>query len=243
METFTPVALALLLAAAPATAEELKKLPAGLDPAKAYVVVEVGAVDETKVPGNLIVARYDAVSADLLGLGRSAAKGDASRDGATKGLIRDKLRRSKLHLLELEPALYVVEAANGTSFSLGSRSFRAEAGQVLDLGVMRVATDRPDGEEPAKIGVKDILKMGLLGGFGGPKQQPRPVFVTHRNREASDIGLPPMLAAQVRPVVWEARAVTFGNHLGGLVNRFGGRAERVTRQTAATAQDAAIPQQ
>ena len=162
----------------------------------------------------------------------------ARRESAAKGLIKDKQRRSRLHLLELDPDLYVVEAANGTSFSLGSRSFRAEAGQVVDLGVMRVGTDRPEGEEPAKIGVKDILKMGLLGGFGAPKQQPRPMFVTHRSRDGADIALPPMLAAQARPVVWESQAVTFGNHLGGLVNRFGGRSERVARQTGAHTQDA-----
>ena len=106
---------------------------------------------------------------------------------------------------------------------------------MVDLGVMSVATDWPEGEGPAKIGVGDILKMGLFGAFAGPKQQPRPVFVTQRQREASDMVLPPMLMAQAQPVKWESRSVTFGNHLGGLVNRFGGRAERVARPTVTAA--------
>lgn len=226
-------AAALVAVASPVAAEELKKLPAQLDPAKAYVVVELGSLDDTKIAGNLVLARYDAERGDVFGLGKAKPDaGDApkpQRESAVKGLVKDKARGARLHVIALDPALYVVEAANGTSFSLGSRTFRAEAGKVVDLGVMDVATDWPEGEGPAKIGVKDILKMGLLGGFAGPKQDPRPVFVTVRSRAAGDMALPPSLAAKAAPVAWESQSSIFGNHLGGLINRFGGRAERVAR--------------
>lgn len=233
------IGLAAAFATTPAAAEELKKLPASLDPAKAYVVVELGSLDATKMPGMLVVARYDPGAGDLSGMGRAARPGGGKPprpETAEKGLVKDKDRGARLHLLALEPDLYVVQAANGTSFSLGSRSFRAEAGQVIDLGVMKVATDWPEGEGPAKIGVGDILKMGLFGAFAGPKQQPRPVFVAQRAREAGDMALPPLLAARAQPVEWQSRTATFGNHLGGLVNRFGGRAERGTRPATAPAE-------
>lgn len=225
---------AALCGASPGGAEELKKLPAELNPSKAYVVVELGSLDDTKIAGNLMLARYDAERGDVFGLGKAKpAEGEAPRprrEHAAKGMVKDKARGTRLHLLELDPALYVVEAANGTSFSLGSRTFRAEAGTVVDLGVMDVITDWPEGEGPAKIGVKDILKMGLLGGFAGPKQDPRPVFVTVRERAAGDMALPASLAKRVSPVAWESRDSIFGNHLGGMINRFGGRAERVVRK-------------
>ena len=215
-------------------AEELKKLPSQLNPSKAYVVVELGSLDETRIAGNIVLARYDdAERGDVAGLGKAKPAGAApqpQREHAAKGMVKDKARGSRLHLLELDPALYVVEAANGTSFSLGSRTFRAEAGMVVDLGVMDVATDWPEGEGPAKMGVKDILKMGLLGGLAGPKKDPRPVFVTVRERAAGDMALPPSLAQRVSPVAWESRDSIFGNHLGGMINRFGGRAERIVRK-------------
>ena len=232
------IALAAAVAVAVPTsvgARELKDVPDRLDPSKAYVLVQLGMLDETKLRGSIVLARYDAQNGDVLGHGRSqAAMEDKDRrlvhETASKGMIKDGERR--LHLLELQPDLYVLEAANGTSFSLGSRTFRAEPGTVTDLGVITVATDWAEGEGPHEIGVKDIAGMMFFGAFAGPRQEPRPTFVTLRPRASADLDLPAVLAARARPVSWEADGVTFGNHLGGLVNRMGGRAERVAQTEA-----------
>lgn len=220
---------------ASAGAKELKEAPERLDPSKAYVLVELGMLDETHMRGSIVLARYDAASGDVLGHGRSQVTMDNKErrrvhEAVNKGMIKDGERR--LHLLELEPDLYVLEAANGTSFSLGSRTFRVQAGTVTDLGVMRVATDWAEGEAAPEFGVKDVAKLMLFGAFAGPRQEPRPTFVTARPRTAGDLALPALLAAGAQPVSWEAEGVTFGNHLGGLVNRMGGRAERVARAAA-----------
>ena len=75
----------------------------------------------------------------------------------------------------------------------------------------------------------------LFGAFAGPRQEPRPAFVTVRTRGSSDLQPTGQLATQARAVEWQARDATFGNHLGGLVNRFGGRADRVANSSAAPA--------
>lgn len=68
--------------------------------------------------------------------------------------------------------------------------------------------------------------MALFGPFGMPKSEPRPTFVTVRHRVAGDIALPPMLAGKSEQVSWASDDATFGNHLGGLIKRLGGRADR-----------------
>ena len=234
-------ALALAAVAAlscAASAKELKDVPRNLDPAKAYVIVELGMLDAGPMRGSVVLARYDADGRDVYGHGRSQVvlerrAANAIHETASKGFVNEDERR--LHLLELEPGLYVIEGANGTSFSLGSRTFLAEAGSVTDLGVMAVATDWPEGEGPQKLGVGDIGKLMLFGAFAGPRQEPRPAFVTVRTRGSSDLQPTGQLATQARAVEWQARDATFGNHLGGLVNRFGGRADRVANSSAAPA--------
>ncbi|SDC97758.1 hypothetical protein SAMN05444678_107178 [Sphingomonas sp. YR710] len=71
-----------------------------------------------------------------------------------------------------------------------------------------------------------MLKGALMGGLiGGPMPKSVPKAITIRARDPSDIPVPTMLAATGRPVEW-AGQVRFGNHLGGLINRMGGRAAR-----------------
>ena len=71
-----------------------------------------------------------------------------------------------------------------------------------------------------------LLKGALLGGmFGRIKPAPMPKAVDFRARTATDIALPAPLAGPAHPVEW-AGEVRFGNHLGGLVNRMGGRKAR-----------------
>ena len=206
----------------PAAAEELKKLPAALDPDKAYVLVELEAFNGAKQASDLLLARYDPEKRDL----HFDGDGKPQREIAHKGFSKDRERRSRLHLLEVDPGLYVVEGANDTSFSLGSRTFTAAAGEVVDLGVIRGQTDFMDGEEAEGFGVGEVLKAAFLGPFFSPKVEPRATFLTARDRGAEDSAIPPVLAARTKPVVWGPADATFGNHLGGLINRFGGRAER-----------------
>ena len=222
-----PHLLALGLAAVaawPASAEELKKLPEGINPAKAYVLVEFGWATEVSAPSDLVISRYDETGSDLSIL----HGGKAQRERARKGFLKDKERATRMHLLEVEAGLYIVEGAGGTSFSLGSRTFTATAGRIVDLGVMKADTDFPEGESAAKFGVGDVLKTAFFGAFAGPKQEPRPLFIAARPRTERDLAIPSGLGHLTDKVIWLRTDATFGNHLGGLINRFGGRAERTT---------------
>lgn len=237
----TAIAFAAVLGAAsvPGAAKVLKQLPAKLDPAKAYVLVEIGQVEGTKAQGQLTFARYAAEPGDVRGLGRAAAAPGANpgrkenpHETTVKQLVKDGPRR--LYLLELEPDLWVVEGANGTAFSLGSATVRLAPGSITDLGVATVIRDYAEGEEPYKLTGGKLAKIALLGMFAGSAMpQPVPMAVSFRPRTASDIALPAMLAPQAVGVAW-GDPVKFGNHLGGLVNRMGGRAARPDAAVAPT---------
>lgn len=201
----------------PASAEELKKLPEGINPAKAYVLVEFGWASEVSAPSDLVISRYDETGSDL----SIFDGGKAKREQARKGFFRVKERATRMHLLEVEPGLYIAEGAGGTSFSLGSRTLAATASRIVDLGVMKADTDFPEGESAAKFGVGDVLKTAFFGAFAGPKQEPRPLFIAARPRTETDVAIPSVLGHLTDKVVWLRTDTTFGNHLGGLVNRFG----------------------
>jgi hypothetical protein len=65
-------AAGLALACAPAPAAEiLKTLPVQLDAKKAYALVELRNIDDKKMKGNLVLARYDAEGGDVRGGARS----------------------------------------------------------------------------------------------------------------------------------------------------------------------------
>ena len=213
---------ALLLAASPAAAKTLTKPPAKLDPTKAYALVKVGNLDDAKAKGALTLARYDASANDISVLDKAAKKPSPAHETIGKPLLQDKQRR--LYLLELVPGLWVVEGANGTAFSLGSRTFELTAGKVTDLGVAKVTTDYAEGETAYKLTAGKALKLGLFGGFAGSSALPQPIpkAVNFRPRTASDLSQPVL---PTKPVEW-GREVKFGNYLGGLVNRMGGRKDR-----------------
>lgn len=250
--SFVALALIVGLTSGEAQARSLSKLPTRLDPAKAYVLVEIGQVDGTKAQGQITLARYAAGPGDVRGLGRAQAPAVAGakpekadpHETTIKQLVKDGPRR--LYLFELEPDLWVVEGANGTAFSLGSATLQLASGSVTDLGVATVTHDFAEGEEPFKMTAGNLAKMTLLGGLllGSAKPPPVPMAVTFRPRTARDLALPALFTAQVRAAEWSG-PVKFGNYLGGLVNRMGGRKARpgaAPPSTGAAAPSSPAPQ-
>lgn len=230
--------------AQPALAKSLKSVPVRLDPTKAYVLVEVGPVQGSKVQGQLVLARYDRDKADVRGLGRAA---DAPLPGKanpreTTGAALVKADARRLYLLEVEPDFWVVEGANGTAFSLGSAGVTLAPGTVTDLGVASVVNDYLEGDGPEKLTAGKLAKIALLGPFAGGsvKPKPAPAAATFRPREAGDLPVPDALKAQLVTATWSA-PVKFGNHLGGLVNRLGGRKARAEAGPSPAATAASNP--
>jgi hypothetical protein len=219
------------LAAAPAVAGTLNKVPAALDPAKAYVVVEIGKLDDGLLYGTLVLGRYDVASSDIAVAtpppGGKIPKGGWKHDNRVfllKPAVKAGDRR--LYIAELDPGLWVIEGANDTAFSLGSSTLQLTAGSVTDLGVATVYSDFPEGEKRHVLTAGRALTGALLGGiFGSVLPASMPKAIDIRARAASDIALPSVLAGAARPVEWSGE-VRFGNHLGGLVNRMGGRKAR-----------------
>ena len=140
-------------------------------------------------------------------------------------VAKDGKRRQ--YLLEIQPGTWVITGTGGsgaamgsadTSFSLGSYHFAAKAGEVLDLGVFepqREETDNPD----AKLTSGKLIGMMFLH----QRIEPVPNRLAIRPRGAGDLAIPAWLAS--RPLVQPAFVYggTFGNSLGGLVNRIDGK--------------------
>ena len=229
-------ASAVLVAAvmtAPATAETLKKVPASLNPAKAYVLVEYklqknsmsgfpGSRKYIPLMAGLSFARYDPVLGDVRGLGRAAGNPLPAKQRPTEPFRNREIARgdaARLFLLELEPDTWVVQGYGTTSFSLGSYSFVLEPGTVTDLGVVEAEPDWAEGDGPGKM--TDVFKAALLGPFA-KRPAIAPMRANFRPRSAGDLPVPAGIpAAKVQGVSFKVDA-KFGNHLGGLVNRIDG---------------------
>ena len=216
-----PVA-AVLLALAPAAGAKIKSADQ-MKPDKAYLLVQVEPVEFQMMGNNRLVtgvifAPYDPVAKQT----RGALM--ARQDPVAKGGKR------RLYLLEIDPGTWVVAGTGGsdsqmgsadTSFSLGSYHFDVRAGELVDLGVFvpqREESDNPD----TKMNTGNVLGMALFGA----RVEAVPNRLTIRPRGTDDIAIPAWLAA--RPLVQPAFVYggTFGNNLGGLVNRVDGKAGR-----------------
>ena len=228
------VAPALLaMPAQQGNAEALSKVPAQLNPAKAYVLVEYELMDDPLkgLPGSrqrmpliagLALARYDGALKDVRGLGRAkdnpVPKGQAAEE-RFRSKVLARTETSRMLLLELEPDLWVVQGYGNTSFSLGSVSFRLEPGTITDLGVVSAAPDWAEDQRAMTGG--DLVKMAFLGPFA-KKPDVAPLRASFRPRTDKDL---PILAGlpkdKVQPVAFLPDA-KFGNYLGGLVNRIDG---------------------
>lgn len=238
---------AALLAATPACAKPLQKVPVALDPAKAYILIEYrllknpyagfpGSRKTMPLSAGLTFARYDPTLGDVRGLGKAAgnpvpAKQEVAEGFRNKPLVKGD--QSRLFLLEVEPDLWVVQAFANTSFSLGSYAFRLEPGTITDLGVVEAENDYGEGQRPPKAG--DIFKMALAGPFAkGPDMAP--MRVSFHPRGASDLSVPTGIAHdRVKPVEFTSGA-RFGNYMGGLVNRIEGVNARLRSGAGAAAE-------
>lgn len=238
MTLFRWIALWLLAAAAPVHAKG-KPL---IEPGAAYVLVEIEHLKDallkgTTAPGTLSLARYDPVRRDVRG-------GQLSPDTALPKNVSPRVtvmhkpiaksKESRLYLVRVEPDSWVIEGSGGTAFSLGSRSFAVRAGEIVDLGRFKPSVDWVEGEGPKS------MMSGLMGAalFGSMKpKEDRPVKLDWSPR-GTGLPLPAALAAATLVPARFDDGATFGNYLGGLVNRMGGRA---ARPAAATTVEPAPP--
>lgn len=233
MRSVVTAALALA-AASPAAATTLKQVPASLDPAKAYVLVEYrllknpyaggmpGSRKTMPLKAGLVLARYDPALGDIRGKGKASANPVAPGEQAGEGFRSRPLAKgtgSRLFLLEVEPDIWVVQGFGGTSFSLGSYTFQLAPGTVTDLGVVEAEPDWAEGQKRPNMG--RLLGSAMAGPFG-KSPDIAPMRATFRPRTAADIPVPAGIPAEkVRPVEFTPGA-KFGNYLGGLVNRIEG---------------------
>ncbi|HEX8621626.1 MAG TPA: hypothetical protein VF718_06610 [Allosphingosinicella sp.] len=229
-----PIAAAALAAASPAAAATLKQVPAALDPAKAYVLVEYrllknpygggmpGSRKTMPLKAGLVFARYDPALGDIRGMGKASANPVERGQQAGEGFRSKPIASgpgSRLFLLEVEPDLWVVQGFGNTSFSLGSYTFELAPGTVTDLGVVEAEPDWAEGQKRPSMG--RLLGSAMAGPFG-KSPDIAPMRATFRPRTAGDIPVPAGIpAGKLRPVAFTPGA-KFGNYLGGLVNRIEG---------------------
>ncbi len=223
------VAAVALVNLMPATADAAK--PASLDANSAYVLVEIGTLDDailkgTKMPGTLTLARYDPAKGDVRGgtlsPDTSLPKGEVLRV-VVMGKPIAKTKTSRQYLIKLVPDTWIIEGASGTAFSLGSAQFSMAPGQVIDLGVVKPMVEWLDGEGPKS------MMGGMMGAalFGSMKpKELRPVRLDWRPRTGTDLPVPAVLAGRTVSTGPFTYGAKFGNYLGGLVNRIDGRAGR-----------------
>lgn len=221
------VTLIALTCAGTSTAAEK---PPVIDPAGSYMLVEVGNLDNailkgTSLPGDLTFAQYDAEKGDILDADQppnKAAKNAASpRISTTKALVKSKA--SRLYLLKVSPGTWVIEGSSGTAFSLGSLSFPVGSRQIVDLGFFKPSVDWV-GDEGPKGMMGGIMGAAFFGSMG-PKEK-RPVRLERRLRGPQDLSTQGLFPEDRLVQANFSDGVKFGNYLGGLVNRIGGRASR-----------------
>lgn len=227
------LAAAGLAVASPAHADTLKKVPATLNPAKAYVLVEYklqaspyagfpGSRKTLPLQAGLALARFDPALGDVRGMGKAKSNPAPANQAAIEPFRNKPIAKgsdSRLFLLELEPDTWVVQGYGDTSFSLGSYSFVLTPGAIVDLGIVSVERDWAEGQKPPDAG--SIIGAAFLGPFA-KSPDIAPLRATFRPRGSSDMGFPAGIPAdKVVPIAFTPGA-TFGNYLGGLVNRIEG---------------------
>jgi hypothetical protein len=236
MTNFLRCGIALaLIAASPVLAKALTSVPRMLDPTKAYVLIEYKRTPNPYygtplaprfLPqmAGIVLGRYDVALGDIRGLGKAASNPVPGKRGPSEPFQNQPLLKTEtalVYLHELAPDTYVVQGWGNTSFSLGSYRFAAKPGVVTDLGVVSASPDWAPGEKPGPLTAGKLIGAALAGPFAKPPPV-APARATFRARTSSDTPPPAGLPDnQITPVSFETGA-TFGNYLGGLVNRIEG---------------------
>jgi len=218
-----------------------------LDPQAAYVVIDIENLENvlmkgTEQPGEVTLGRYDPVARDIRGGDLSPDTALPSRQSPHVTITRRPVVKGdgvRQYVIELAPDTWVIEGASGTAFSLGSLSFEIGPGEVIDLGVVKPRVDLAEGEEAMSVG--DVALRALIPFRSMRPKNIRPVWLEWRARTADDLPLPEILRDRAATPVTYERGATFGNYLGGLVNRMGGRAERERELAAARPPEPALP--
>lgn len=220
------VVLLALLFVAPVRAESMN------GPAASYVLVDIGDLEDSMiqgsdVPGSIVIARYHPADRDIRG-GNLSPKTALDNKASTRISIYKnpvvKTKGMRQYLVKVEPDIWVIEAINGTSMSLGSKSFEVKEGQVVDLGVIKPRADWVEGEKAPSAGSTAL--GALFFGRTGPKTV-RPIYGEWHARTSNDLSVPSSIKHLPLVEANYQENATFGNYLGGLINRFGGRAARV----------------
>jgi hypothetical protein len=242
----TLCALTLSLFGAPTLADTLKAVPAKLDPAKAYVLVEY-QLQPNPYPGSLrstlpldtglIFARYDPALCDVRGLGKAKGNPVPARGAATEpfrgGREIAKAEGKRLFLLAVEPDTWVIQGWGTTSFSLGSYALALAPGTITDLGVVSGTADWAEGDRA--LTMSEMIGNAFIGPFG-KKPAIAPMRASFRPRSSNDLPIPTGLPmGKVQPVAFIPNA-KFGNYLGGLVNRIEGVNNRLKTRAASPAE-------
>jgi hypothetical protein len=238
--TMLRVLLSLLLVVAVPASAKTNWAKAGLDPAKAYVLVQVEPLEfqmmgNNRVVTGLILAPYDPEKSAVVASEKAGKPAGVARLTLISDAVASDGKR-KQYFAEIAPGTWVIEGAGGgsggtlaasvTSFSLGSYRFDARAGEVIDLGVvtpLREESDNPDTEMTAG----KLAGMMVMGGLLGAKApEPLPLKLAIRPRGDGDLAMPAWLsgATLVQPAL--TYGSTFQNLLGGLINRVDGKAGR-----------------
>jgi hypothetical protein len=214
----------------------------GLDPAKAYVLVQIEPVEFQMMGNNRIVsgfflAPYDA-SKKAISLTEIPKKQPQVARVVLKKEAIAKEGKRRQYFAAITPGTWVFEGAGGdvplmgaplTSFSLGSYSFVAKAGEVIDLGVVTLSRETSDNPD-TKMTAGKMAGMIFAGPFGGGRVEPVPMTLTMRARGQGDFPLPAWVPENRLTRPGFAYGATFSNILGGLINRIDGKAGR-NRQT------------
>lgn len=210
-----------------------------LDPRSAYVVIDIEDLEDAFMkgderPGDVTFGRYDPQGRDIRGGDLSPGTALPGREPPRVTVNRRPVARAegvRQYVVELVPDTWVIEGASGTAFSLGSVSFEIGPGEVIDLGVVKPRVDYAEGEEAMSVG--DVALKALMP-FGSMRPKNiRAVWLEQRARAPGDLPLPAIVDGRGTTPATLVEGATFGNYLGGLVNRLGGRAER-ERELAAS---------
>lgn len=226
----------ILLAAATASTPGHSKQKLEIDPLGTYVLVEIRNVANaglggTPIRGSMTIARFDTEQGKM----RMDLAPPASSNLRNSDMLRVSLgqkpvvkgKTSAIFLAKIEPDAWVIESSGSTSFSLGSMTFVAKPGEVIDLGVIDPEQDFAEGESAPNLNAGTVMKAIVLGGiFMRRPSVQRPLKLAMRSRTATDLALPEELTGRTITIPQFSYGATFPNHLGGLVNRIDGRAGR-----------------